>query len=58
MAVPGPHRVPAPSPTAAIPSSRSGSACAAGINQRGATQCLAMRSTAAMETPADAEGFN
>lgn len=39
VAVPGPHRVPAPSPTAAIPSSRSGSACAAGINQRGATQC-------------------
>uniref|UniRef100_A0A8D0KWG4 Pleckstrin and Sec7 domain containing n=1 Tax=Strix occidentalis caurina TaxID=311401 RepID=A0A8D0KWG4_STROC len=33
VAVPGPRRVPAPSPTAAISSSRSGSARAAGINQ-------------------------
>jgi len=35
VAVPGPIGVPAPSPTAAIPSSGSGSARAAGINQPG-----------------------
>lgn len=37
VATPGPCRVPAPSPTAAISSSRSGSARAAGINQPGGT---------------------
>lgn len=37
VAVPGPRTVPAPSPTAAISSSRSGSARAAGINQPGGT---------------------